>query len=354
MIKFKGLNALGLLGAAKDRVFCGPQRILIDINTDCNINCIYCWNHSPKIPPFLPSRNINFERFKEIVHQAKIWQTREISISGDGEPTLHPDIERMIELIKGCGLSLILSTNLTFAPSLLNPISKVDNLLITICATSQKSYQRIQSPKNKYMFSRVIENLKALSKITKKRGKPYLRIIFIICKESYREIIPMLELARDLKIDRIFFRMIDVVKETKSLLLNKKEERELQSILSKTTKIKKPHHNLKEILDGLRDYKKSEFGFKSCYIGWFELFINYNGTVFLCCHNDKKSRIIGNIYYSSLKDIWKGKRALKMRLKDKYKFDLNKEPWKDKCNWCFWADYNHSIDEAIHKLNLEK
>ena len=355
MINLKKQDYLRVLGVKLDRVFCGPERIIFDVNTECNINCIYCTDHCLSSKVYLPTARINYKKFKEIIKQAKDLGVQRITFSGDGEPSLHCDIREMIELVKKEGFILEMETNLTFKPALLKSILKLNTLDVTLSASNQESYTRIQSPRDKDMFLRVMENLRILSKLKEKYQKPQLVITFIINKENYREIIPMLKLIENFKIDKLYFQMMDmdVTRETEGLLLNKENKRHLRNILS-SVDFKKYHtnHNLKELLGGLSNVRKSNYNFKACYIGWFNLGIKYDGDVFFCLQNDKKSRRIGNINKNSLKEIWQGRKAMHLRLKDKYEFNLNKEPWKELCGWCFWVENNCSIDKIIAKNRL--
>jgi MoaA/NifB/PqqE/SkfB family radical SAM enzyme len=350
VLEFKGLNALRILGCAKDKFLCGPQTIYIDINTNCNINCIYCWIHSPLNKTHPKKKIMDYKKFKQIIYQAKAWGTEEIVISGDGEPMLHPDILKMINLVKKFNMVLTLTTNATFKRNLLQAISKVDRLYITFSAINKENYSKIQAPNNKNMFSQVINNLYLLGRIKNKRNKPFLDIAFIINKKNYKDVIPMLRLVKGLNIDRVTFRMMEPTKYTKSLLLNKNEQKELEEIILQTDprnlKIK---NNLNAILQGLIKYEKSPYRLKSCYSGWFNLFVDFNENVGLCCHNEKY--IVGNIKEAPLEDIWKKSFTHDMRLKGKYEFDLKDKLWKDECIWCHWAEENNLIQKEIERLN---
>ncbi|MBL7197978.1 MAG: radical SAM protein [Candidatus Omnitrophica bacterium] len=356
MANLKGLDYLRVLGTKNDKVFCGPERIIFDVNTECNINCIYCTDHCLSSKVHLPAARIKYKKFKEIIKQAKDLKVQKITLSGDGEPTLHPNIEEMIELVKKENFGLDIETNLTFKTSFLKSILKIDSLNVTLSASNQESYTGIQSPRDKDIFLRVMENLRILSKLKERYQKPQLFIGFIINKENYREIIPMLRLAENFKIDKIYFQMMDmdVTRETESLLLDKKDKRQLRSILSSVDfKKYSTNHNLKKLLENLINTDKSSYSLKACYIGWFYLIIKYNNEVFFCCQNDKKSRMIGDIKKNSLKEIWQGRKAIHLRLKDKYEFNLNKEPWKNLCERCFWFDNNYLIDKIVIRNKRE-
>ena len=82
-------DRLRLLGAWKDKLLSGPKTVYLDINTNCNINCLYCWIHSPLIKNHPKSQGLDFKIIKDIIDTSCKWDVEEIVISGDGEPTLH-------------------------------------------------------------------------------------------------------------------------------------------------------------------------------------------------------------------------------------------------------------------------
>lgn len=81
---------------------------LIEVTDSCNLNCPDCFANSS-------SKNKNFmklEKFRELLEYYKKCEgePQVLQISG-GEPTLHPDILKMIRLAKGYVKHVILNTN---------------------------------------------------------------------------------------------------------------------------------------------------------------------------------------------------------------------------------------------------
>lgn len=345
------LDNLRIIGAWKDKVLCGPKSIYIDITTACNINCNFCWIHSSLIKKkyYKKNRYIEFDRLKEIILEISTWKTEEILLSGDGEPTLHPDINRIIDYITEKKIHLFLTTNATFPLNFIPNISRVNYLYINLCAPNEKLYHETQSPRNKFLYSRIIQNLKILSLLNKQYKKPFLNIAFIINKTNYKNIPKMLDFCENLKINQITFRIMEPIKYTQKLLLSENEKNKLIKLIKAILTNKYSfEHNLKDIKEGLIDYKKSVFNIKRCYTGWFNLFVDFNGNVGLCCHNE--NLIVDNLNNASLKEIWESTHTQKLRLKCKHRFNINVFPFKNECNWCHWNKENTRISDEIKKI----
>lgn len=348
-------DKLRTIGAYKDKLLAGPKAVYIDLTNACNINCNFCWIHSPLIK----NKKINKAQFldikiiRNILATARKWHTEQIMLSGDGEPTLHPDIRSIINLIKKNRLYLFLATNGTFPAKLLPSICKVNHIYIDLCAPDIETYQQIQSPKNKYLFNRITDNLKTLARCRKNYKIPYLNLAFIINKSNYLKIPQMLEFCQKLGIDEITFRVMEATRHTKSLLLVKNDESNLIKIIGQILKNNYPFvHNLKNIQDGLTNYKKSIFNIKSCYTGWFNLFADFNANAGICCHNE--NLITGCLKKETIKQVWESKKTHDLRLKCKYAFDINKYPFKNECRWCHWSSENSKTTNEIQKMRDAK
>jgi len=60
----------------------------LELTTICNLNCFYCAGRQ------MPQRHMAFETFTQII-DALPPQLAQVSLQGEGEPTLHPDFKRM-------------------------------------------------------------------------------------------------------------------------------------------------------------------------------------------------------------------------------------------------------------------
>jgi len=343
-------DRLRLLGAWKDKLLSGPKTVYLDINTNCNINCLYCWIHSPLIKNHPKSQGLDLKIIKDIIDTSCKWDVEEIVISGDGEPTLHPQIDGIINYIKDRGFPLILSTNATLGTNLFKTICRVDHLYVNLSAAKNETYRELQCQNQDDMFDRVIGNLNLLSKMKSHRGKPAITVAYIINDKNYQEIVDMIHLGEKLGVDRITFRFMEPTIETKPILLSNYHSRKLKKSLKNISFDQIPiATNLDQIYIALNEYKKSIYNIPRCYTGWFNLLVDFNGNVSLCCHNE--NLIVGNIFKNSLKDIWNSQKAHNMRLKGKYSFNIKYKPWKGECEYCHWARFNRYIEDSVNNFS---
>lgn len=303
-------DKLRIIGVSKDKLLAGPKTIYLDINTYCNINCNYCWIHSPLIKKPLYKKNLQLQLSDiiKISEEADRWKVKETVISGDGEPTLHPQFKEMVAYLTKQPRKIFLTTNATFNNALIPTVAKIHHLYITFSAPSQNAYRKIQSPKNSRLYKNVIKNIKVLSRLRDKYKKPYLSLAFIINSTNFNMVNEMLNLGEQLKINKLNFRIMEPTTDTKKLLLSKQENKELVKLIDKSSNKRFSFtHNFTEIKKGMYDHQHSPYHLKQCFTGWFNLFVDFNKKVGICCHNEKL--IIGDLKKESLKEIWESKKA---------------------------------------------
>lgn len=326
-----------------------PTTATIDINTACNLQCNFCWVHSPLATKPCRPQNLPWKTIRKIFDMFEQWGIQQIAISGDGEPTLHPHFREIALYARSRCLHLFLTTNATCPKRLLSTLARFDVLHITLSAADPYSYEKVQSPTNPHAFKRAIRNIKILSAIARKHGRLTIEASYIINTTTFRSLPRMFELAETLDLKKIAFHMMEPTKQTRSLLLSTSEQKELLQIIQPLCRKRVPFlHNLPDILDGLVEHPQSVYHLSGCFIGWYNISIDYNGNVGLCCHNEKL--IIGNLKNATLEEIWKSSKAQKLRLLCKYHFDTRRNPFRGECEWCHWSRDNVAITQQLKKL----
>ncbi len=318
----------------------GPKYVTIDITNRCNLNCIVCWTYSPYLRKNKPSKTwysneLSFDTVSKLINDLKKLKTREIRLTGGGEPFMHPDIFEIIELIKEKGFVIDITTNFTLLSQ--DKIRRlvslgVDNLTISLWAATQKTYVKTHPRENEETFERLKSNIVYLNKI-KKNTK--VVIANVLSKLNYHEAYDMVSLAKELGSDEVYFAMMDPVHETRPLLLSKKEQKELKMLFLRLIKdygskkfgnlrIDNPENILRRI-----DNKRMHSGFYDsniiynlpCTIGYTFSRIMANGDVAPCC----KSVMIptGNINRENFIKIWNSQKQMAFR---KIGLDLKSHP----------------------------
>lgn len=300
-----------ILSAAQDRVFLGPERLEIELITSCNMNCLFCWFHSPFCKVQQKKWKLELKKFKEVISDASSLGCRYVYLTGRGEPLLHPDIGKMVLFAKTKGMRIVLTTNLSCASSrVLESLVFADQLEVTLCAFQEKAYGALHCPRSENRFKHVIRNIKTLQKKVGSRIGTFFLLNFIVNRHNYRDISSFVSLAEGLKIPQVRFSAFSYTPETRHLCLNKAEldgvRREIERLtlaspvqISNTLSLQTPAR------------------IKSCYMGWFTLLLGVYGGVRVGCF-DPPFPEAGNIYKNSLKKIWFSKKAQKIRTDMKY------------------------------------
>jgi MoaA/NifB/PqqE/SkfB family radical SAM enzyme len=327
----------------------GPQSIYLDISTVCNMHCNFCWIHSPLQKKIRPHLYLPFPVIRKILDAAVKWQTREIILSGDGEPSLHPDIKAIITQAQKHKLRISMTTNAAFSQEQLPTMSRIDSLSINFAAASKKLYTAVHAPRQPAMFDKVTRNIKILGMLDPRKGAPELKIACVIHKINFRHLRPLLTFASRNRIRSVFFRLVETNAHTRSLQLSANDKKELLTKAQGLLRRKWPfHHNLSDICENLQGHALSPYHLKSCYSGWYNLFVDFNQNAGFCCHNEQLT--IGSLKDHPVEALWKNRSAQLLRRACRHHFDIRKKPFKGKCELCPWHKDHQNIEHVLTKL----
>ena len=117
-------GARALLGIATSRwVFSGPRSVALAISNPCNTSCLMCWYHSlllrgagsgdthqPSVrsqePPYM-----DLAVLETIVRESHAMGAFRVVLCGEGEPTLHPHFDCILELVTQLNMEPYVITN---------------------------------------------------------------------------------------------------------------------------------------------------------------------------------------------------------------------------------------------------
>lgn len=214
-----------------NQVFCGPHTAQIDLTDNCNANCIGCWVHSPLLDkkdvfPWGENR-LPFEMVKRLIYELYESGTKEIILSGSGEPFLYPEIQEVIELIKDMGIYLNIITNASLINEQMAEFlidKKVDLITASVWAATPETYIRTHPGKTSLDFEAIKENLKGLACHKRERAAslPYVKIYNVLCSRNYNDLESIVDFGRYVDSQFVEFQIVDSVKgKTDELVLDK-------------------------------------------------------------------------------------------------------------------------------------
>ncbi|MGL4364083.1 MAG: radical SAM protein [Bacteroidales bacterium] len=142
----------------------------------CNFNCIYCecgWNEEN---PFQHQRLCNIEelhtqlelKLKELQKTQSLPEA--ITFSGNGEPTMHPQFEEMVDKVISlrnqyaplARICVLTNATLLHKKTVIDALLKVDLAMLKLDAGIESSIQKINLPQQNFSLSTTIENMHLL------------------------------------------------------------------------------------------------------------------------------------------------------------------------------------------------
>lgn len=247
----------------------GPRIVQIDLTGKCNNNCIGCWVHSPfiKNPPYDKNITLSFEKIKELIENLAYLGTKEIFLSGAGEPFLHPDIIGTIELIKKKGFKLNIITNFSLideakARTLVD--LDVDMVTASIWAALPQTYIKTHPGKTEEDFCKIKENLARIARIKAQANEylPHIKIYNVICNLNYGEINEMIDFGLETQVEFLEFQIMDIIEgETSTLALSDKQAKHIKEQFDALTRRKDTYFKDLELfnLNSLKERELQEF-----------------------------------------------------------------------------------------------
>lgn len=143
-----------------------PNHLIIEPVSACNLRCIMCYQIDESFTndqKFMG--NMSLELFKKIIDDAHEIGVKAITLTGRGEPTLHPQLGEMLEHCSGKFYELKMNTNATLLnEKLIHKILKsgITDIVFSVDSHEKKQYESIRVLG---IFERVVENVKLFKKI---------------------------------------------------------------------------------------------------------------------------------------------------------------------------------------------
>lgn len=280
-----------------------PTTLMLEPTNFCNLHCPLCPTGAGLIKRKKRSLKFNEAKIildkigKEIFH-LRLWNW--------GEPLLNKDLFKIIKYAKKFRIFVNTSTNAHFlnkkiARDVVN--SGLDEIIISLDGASQETYTKYRKNGN---FKRVLDSIKEIVNEKRKTRKknPEIKLQFIIMKHNEHEIGKMINLAKNLGVNVLFFKSVGLMD------VNVKE-------------------NIKKYLPSNKEFIRKSFNKveNKCDYIFEEITINVDGSVVPCCRDINNKYVFGNIFKQNLKEIWNSEKFINFRkivLSEKKKIDICK------------------------------
>jgi wyosine [tRNA(Phe)-imidazoG37] synthetase (radical SAM superfamily) len=241
-----------------DQIIFGPVKsrrlgISLGVNllpTDskiCSFNCIYCecgWTlkkreQKSKLPARELVKQKMEEKLQEMVRNNELPDV--ITFAGNGEPTLHPDFEKIIDdtialrnlLAPKAKIAVLSNSSMLHKPSVVRALLKIEDNILKLDSAFEETVNLIDCPAGHFSLNKVVENLKSFN------GKLIIQTLFLrgnhngqtIDNTSEHEVSAWLKLIDEIKPSQVMIYTID--RDTPLAGLEKVKLEELKQIASR-------------------------------------------------------------------------------------------------------------------------
>jgi radical SAM protein with 4Fe4S-binding SPASM domain len=299
---YNGLSyVLGL-----EKVVGAPAHIHIETTNICNFRCIYCPQSLPDDHfQIIGHGKMTYDQYKQILDKiTKAYKIERIILTRDGEPLVHPDIEKFVLYTSKKGIKTTIGSN----GSLIS-IERA-RLLIKNGLSIMKGDFCVD--KGEY------ENLRVGAKYEKSL-EGYLNIL-----RAAKEFNANFNLVL---IDLHTYYLSEPIEINQSLDNLKSLFQGFEDWLSIGKALM--HNALGESKESFSSSRKnpSKKRYNLCHHPWLEMVIDYKGNIVGCCRDLRSEYQLGNIFdiKNIDKEIWNGKnmRNLRKNLKRRHPENIN-------------------------------
>lgn len=348
----------GFLGG--DVAYAGPFWVIVVITRRCNLRCVGCRFHSPLLNGQEPSdrgdtKDMPLDLFESLCHELEGMGTKSMTITGEGEPLLHPSLPEMISLAKGAGFHVTLVTNGTLLDGKIRDHmvdARLDVVKVSLWAGTPAVYEKVYPGTDPMFFERVVKGLRGLAdrKTEHKSDRPHVVLRHALNRTNLRAIDSIVDLAHTTRCDSLSFAPWRTFRgQFDFLSLTAGDEAFLREALPRIGGRLKSlgiEHNIKELL---RRYEMGHDAWRKlpCYVPWLHARILVDGTVLAC----QRSRLsMGNLYDSGLRSIWNGSAYRTFRRKASTLEGLASMGEDCDCNFCGFTMDNVAVHRYFRWL----
>ena len=350
-----------------------PINIEIDPSNACNHSCPFCISGHLHLSKYKGTEFFNRQMMsKEILmnfaKDISQTQTKSISFTGGGEPTMNPHLKEAVQYIKAnSNIEMGMFTN----GSMLERFDLFETVVksmtwirISLDSGKAENYNSLRVTNSKNGFDVVLENIKKLINFKKKyKSDITIGAGFVVSKDNYKEILDFAHLFKDVEVDYCQYKP-EVIQVETNTSDSKKDQipaefwaNEVITLLDKASKIlgNKFQCNSYKLNDLIVD-KNKKYGreYKKCLGSQFQPCIGADGEVYVCTsHRGHKERSYGNLRDRTFSEIWADmnkRKCVMNQIENKEKFSMCSQLCKPhESNKIIWK-----IKENLHKPDLVK
>ncbi len=284
-----------------------PITMELDLSNRCTHRCREC------VSDFFQQRNgamLSFDLASRIIRDlSERGGVRGLIFTGGGDPLTHPQVGECVILARDLGMDVGFITN----AALLN--EAVAEMLVRCCSWIRVSLDAatpdmfvLSHGRDAREFERVVENIRMLVR-TRRRLKSCctIGVGYLTSDDTRSEIARFAELGRELEVDYVQYRPLQIHLSTGTDYARCRIDEELEEALSfSTERYKVLFSKHKYMMMERRDYGRY---YGKCYGQQFASTIAADGKVYVCCHmRGYEKYCLGDLNERSFAEVWDSQR----------------------------------------------
>ena len=181
------------------------SEIYFYVTEGCNLRCRHCWIMSEQDTksPATSKALLDVNLFESILEQARPLGLTTVKLTG-GEPFLHPEIDRILEIIQTSQLKLIVETNaVLITPDLATRVASCQHPFVSVSldGTDPETHEWVRQVPGSFQAA-----LRGIGYLVEAGVKP--QIIFTIMQKNRDQVEPIIRLAQELGAQSVKFNIL--------------------------------------------------------------------------------------------------------------------------------------------------
>lgn len=258
-----------------------PRQLVLEVAGVCNLRCPQCWTGLRWIDR--DRHLMDMDLFNRVVDEAQAF-VKHTYLHLWGEPTLNKHLPEMIRRVKQFSTIDLATHALFIDEAMADALAQCDSLSVSIDGVDQETYERYRVGGK---FEDAMRGMKLLA------AKRSVNWTFVVFKQNEHQIQEAQRIANALGVNLgpkppLFW---DRSKMDETMPTDEKHRRYTWQ-------------------DGEWKLKADRL---KCREFWETIYVLPNGDVITCCYDGGAKYVVGNVWQSSLLDIWNGEKYSQMR-----------------------------------------
>jgi MoaA/NifB/PqqE/SkfB family radical SAM enzyme len=287
----------------------GPEILQVNLGHRCNLDCIFCWNHSPLLPRRSKAWHgaiLSDRHARNVAEAIPVLRPDRVVLSGQGEPLIQKAAPVILHAALDAGIPVVVQTNGVGGIDV-ERLEGVERLMVNLSAATPDGYEATH-PGCGGLLPRVVGRMRQAA-VLRSRGKgPEVTILAVVQRTNIDELVPIVELAREVGASAVHFKGMEFAPGLETLVLDAEDRERVRRGLELAKEcalrlgVSLHSAHLEQVL-GCSDGRRFTDCMTSvpCVMGWYYLRVTCDGRVMFCC----KDKLVGHLDDRPLSRIWR-------------------------------------------------